>query len=118
MITLNSFGASTSSKLSEGNENVVRQGHNVSMRIDECSLAPLFFHIHDRHEKWWFRIDGSMKVEDLQEAIFHYIIQYRIFRLFGIQIVYEGTRRTRRLLEQRREDSLMVLRLRFCLESP
>jgi hypothetical protein len=58
-----------------------------------------------------------MKVEDLREAIFHYIIQYCIFRLLGIQIVNESTRGTRGLLEQRRENGLVVLRLGFCFVS-
>lgn len=114
MITFNSFHASTSGKFSKGNQNVVRQGNDVSMRIDECRLAPFFFNIHDRHQKWWFGVNGPIKMEDLRETIFHNIIQYRIFRLFGIQIVYEGTRGTRRLLEQRRENGLVVLRFGFC----
>ena len=118
MITLNSFRVSASGKLSKGDQNVVRQSHDVSMRIDECRLIPLLFHLHDWHEKWWFAVDSSMKMEDLRESILHFIIQDRIFRLISIQIVYESTRGTRKLLEQRRENSLVVLGLWFCFGSP
>jgi hypothetical protein len=84
MITLYSFRVTASSKFSKGDQNVVGQGDNVPMRIDERCLAPFLFYIDDRHEKWGFAVDSSMKLEDLRESIFHLIIQDRIFRLIGI----------------------------------
>lgn len=91
MISFDSLHASFRSQPSERYEYIIGEGHDVTMRIYECCLVLLLFHVHDRHEQWWFRVNSPMKVKNLSETIFHYIVQYSIIGLLRLQIVYKST---------------------------
>jgi len=99
VISLDSFSASPYDEFSERDQNIVGQGNNVAVRINESCLASFLFHIHDGHKQWRFRVDSSMQMEDFAQEIFHIVVQDSVFRLFSFQIIYESTRRARRLLK-------------------